>query len=68
MIWDKVPAWAHNWCYYFLAMAIFSATAGLYALVKERLSIPVVIAILSVAGMQFATAITLFWMCRRSLA
>ena len=68
MNFDQGPAWAHNWCYYFLGIGVLSAALGLFAMFEKRASAALIFAILLSAGMQFATAMTLFWMCRRSLA
>ncbi len=66
---DRVPSWAHNWCYYFAGIgivAILTGFVGLFA--SKKLGMGLTIVYLIAALTQAATALTLFWMCRSSLA
>jgi hypothetical protein len=66
---EAVPGWAHNWCYFFAAMAfltIFSGFAALFA--GRKLGTGLVLLYLLSALVQAATMMTLFWMCRTSLS
>jgi hypothetical protein len=65
---ERVPDWAHNWCYYFAGMgivAILTGFVGLFA--SKKLGMGLTIIYLIAALTQSATALTLFWMCRSSL-
>ncbi len=65
---ERVPSWAHNWCYYFAALGIAAIITGFMGLfVGKKLGIGFTILYLVAAIVQAATALTLFWMCRSSL-
>ena len=65
---DK-PAWAYSWCYFFAAMGVVSILTGLSGLlVGKKLGMGLLVMYLLAAGVQAATAFTLFYMCRSSLA
>lgn len=66
---EKVPEWARSWCYYFAAMAFITMIAGVTTLFMSRkLGLVTTIISLIAALAQAATGMTLFWMCRSSLA
>jgi hypothetical protein len=65
---DKVPSWAHNWCYYFAALSIVAILTGFMGLfASKKLGAGLTLMYLAAALIQGATAMTLFWMCRSSL-
>lgn len=65
---ESVPGWAYNWCYYFAAITILAVIAGLGSLaVSKSIGFANVVFILIGLGIQAATGLTLFWMCRSSL-
>ena len=65
---EKVPSWAHNWCYYFAAIGIASIVVGFIGLfTMKKTSVAMTLLFLTAAFVQSATAMTLFWMCRSSL-
>jgi len=65
---ERVPAWAHNWCYYFAALGIVSVLTGFFGLFfGKKLGITLTLLYLVATLVQAATAMTLFWMCRSSL-
>ena len=66
---ETVPAWAHQWCYYFLAIAVVSITTGLFVGIAASKKLGIALTILYLIGtlVQAATGMTLFWMCRTSL-
>lgn len=66
---EAVPAWAHNWCYYFAAMGLVAILTGFFGLFfSKKLGIAMTLVYLLAALIQAATSMTLFWMCRKSLA
>jgi hypothetical protein len=66
---EDVPAWAYSWCYFFVFMGLSSLITGLSAIfLSKKLGLGLTILSLTTAIIQAATAFTLFWMCRRSLA
>lgn len=66
---EHVPEWARSWCYYFAAMAFVTVIAGVMTLfVSKRLGFATTMLSLIAALIQAATGMTLFWMCRKSLA
>ncbi len=66
---DKVPEWARSWCYYFAAMAFVTMLAGVMTLfVSKKLGLATTVLSLVAALVQAATGMTLFYMCRTSLA
>ena len=65
---DARPAWAYNWCYFFAALGLVSVLTGLGTLaLYKKIATPLIVASLIAAGIQAATAFTLFYMCRSSL-
>ena len=65
---EKVPSWAHNWCYYFAAIGIASIVVGFIGLfTMKKTNVAMILLFLTAALIQSATAMTLFWMCRSSL-
>ena len=65
---ERVPSWAHNWCYYFAGLGIAAIITGFMSLfVGKKLGAGFTILYLVAAIVQAATALTLFWMCRSSL-
>jgi len=66
---DTPPAWAPKWCYYFLVISIVAMVGGVGAiLLSNKLGLPTTLLYVLAAGVQTATGLTLFWMCRSSLA
>jgi len=66
---ENVPSWAFSWCFFFLFTGIVSLASGVSALfMGKRLGFSLTLLYLLAALAQGATAFTLFWMCRRSLA
>jgi len=66
---DIPASWAPKWCYYFLVIAVVSVLGGIGAIVlSSKLGLSATLLYLLVATVQTATALTLFWMCRSSLA
>lgn len=74
----QVPAWAHDFCYYYLAVAALIAVYSIWALVK-LFSLPGMIkkfvptttmAIALVLSGGFSVLLTMmqFWVCRSALA
>ena len=72
------PAWAYDFCYYFLAVAVITAVYGVYA-IFQMLSLPglvkrmvptmtVVIALILTIGISVVLAMMQFWVCRSALA
>jgi hypothetical protein len=63
------PAWAYSWCYFFAAMGVVSIVTGLSGLlIGKKLGMGLLVMYLLAAAIQAATAFTLFYMCRSSLA
>lgn len=66
---ENPPAWAKSWCYYFFAAGIIPIiTVFLLIVSGPRVSLGVVFLYFFAALIQSATFLTLFWMCRKSLA
>ena len=66
---DTPASWAPKWCYYFLVIAIVAMVGGLGAIVmSNKIGLPGTLLAVLAATVQTATAMTLFWMCRSSLA
>lgn len=66
---DTPASWAPKWCYYFLVIAVIAMLGGVGAIVLSgKLGLPTTLLYLVAATAQAATAMTLFWMCRSSLA
>ncbi len=66
---ENPPSWAKSWCYYFLAAGIIPIIAAVLLLFgSTRLSLAVIFLYLFAAMIQSATFLTVFWMCRKSLA
>ncbi len=63
---ERVPAWAHSWCYYFLVLAAAAILSGVLGFFMTR-KIGVAFLYLVAALIPAATGLTLFWMCRTSL-
>ena len=65
---DTRPNWAYNWCYFFAVMGVLTLLTGLGTLaLYKKMATPLIVASLIAAGIQAATAFTLFYMCRSSL-
>jgi hypothetical protein len=65
---DKAPAWAFEWCYFFLGSAIATLIVGVAGLTMYKKLTTEMIAIFIIGTLaQAATGMTLFWMCRASL-
>ena len=65
---DARPNWAYNWCYFFATLGVLSILTGLGTLaLYKKMATPLIVASLIAAGIQAATAFTLFYMCRSSL-
>ena len=66
---ENPPSWAKTWCYYFLAAGFIPIIAVILLIVSNtRVGLGVVFLYLFAALIQSATFLTLFWMCRKSLA
>ena len=65
---ENPPAWARNWCYYFAALGFFSVAMGVVGIMGKKVSMGLTLMFLVGTLVQAATAMTLFWMCRSSLA
>jgi hypothetical protein len=66
---ENPPNWAKSWCYYFLAAGMIPIIAVFLLIVgSPRVGLGVVFLYLFAALIQSATFLTLFWMCRKSLA
>ena len=66
---ERVPSWAHNWCYYFAGLGIVAILTGFVGLFAgKKLGVGMTMMYLVAALIQAATAMTLFWMCRTSLS
>lgn len=70
MAWfERVPSWAYQWCFFFVFTGVMAIVTGLIALLNmKQLGASVSILYLVASLVQAATAFTMFWMCRRSLA
>ena len=64
---ERIPDWAHNWCYYFLGVAIATLGLGIYSLFAKAMPIEYTIFLIIMSLVQTATSLTFFWMCRKSL-
>jgi hypothetical protein len=65
---EKAPAWAFQWCYFFVGSAIASVIVGVTGLTMYKKLGPAVVTMYLIATIaQAMTAMTLFWMCRSSL-
>jgi len=65
---DKAPAWAFEWCYFFVGSAIATLIVGATGLTIYKKLSPDIMAIFIIGTLaQAATGMTLFWMCRASL-
>lgn len=66
---ENVPEWAYSWCYYFAAIGILSVVSGILGLfMNKKVGFATSIIFFIASVIQAGTAMTLFWMCRRSLA
>ena len=66
---DQAPAWTYSWCYFFAAMGVVSLITGVAGLaLYKKLGLGLTALSLVAAVIQAATAFTLFYMCRSSLA
>jgi hypothetical protein len=63
---ERVPTWAHNWCYYFLVLAVVAVLSGILGFFMTR-NIGVALVYLIATIVPAATGMTLFWMCRTAL-
>ena len=65
---EKVPAWAHSWCYFFVGVAVVAIFTGFASLfMSKKIGMGLAFVSLLSAFIQAATAMTMFWMCRASL-
>jgi hypothetical protein len=72
------PAWAHDFCYYFLAAAVVTAVYGIYV-IFQMMTLPglikrlvpttsVTIALVLSIGLSVVLSMMQFWICRSALA
>jgi len=65
---EKVPEWARTWCYYFAFVAVIVLCVGTIGLFYSKsLGLPLTLLYFAASLVQAATAMTLFWMCRKTL-
>jgi hypothetical protein len=63
---ERVPEWAHTWCWIFAYSAVATVISALIMVFTlKKVNAMVVFAILASAAIQAVTAMVLFWMCRR---
>lgn len=66
---EQAPAWTFTWCYFFAFMGVVSLLTGVAGLAMfKKLGLTLTALSLVAALVQAATAFTLFYMCRSSLA
>ena len=78
MDFTKVPAWAYDFCYYFLALAAVIVVSTLYTLVqlvtmpsglKKAVPFTTTVLVLLLSGVfSVVLAMMQFWICRSALA
>lgn len=78
MDFTKVPAWAYDFCYYFLALAAVIVVSTLYTLVqlvtmpsglKKAVPFTATVLVLLLSGVfSVVLAMMQFWICRSALA
>lgn len=77
MDYDKPPAWARTWCFFYMVSAALMALTALMTLlvlatsydtiVKSKGGVGVVVLYVLALGFQSVTAMVTFWMCRSAL-